>query len=72
MEGTLILNEIAILIAVLFGWFMGIMTPFVYKWFSRLAAKAELRLRDMRHQQSVLHGKTSPNKPVLQQTPVSP
>jgi len=62
---TLILNEIAILIAVTFGWFIGLVTPFTIKWMTRVASHAQLALEDKRHKQKVLHGKTS--QPTLQQ-----
>lgn len=60
---NLIFIELAILIAVTFGWFLGMITPFAIKWMQRVASHAQLKLDDKRHTQKVLRQQTSQPAP---------
>ena len=68
---TLITTTIIVLVAVGFGWSLGLVTPFGIKWLQRQATRAQLRLSDQIHKQKQLHGKL-PQQPVAQQAPVTP
>ena len=61
---SLLFTELAILIAVTFGWFMGLVTPYTIKWMTRVASHAQITLDARRKQHNLMYGK---QQPTLQQ-----